>query len=107
MGVEKALADGIGVSISVDEAMMIPMLRGPLQSRLLESRGPEKEQEKTNHAIGLVGGMGKESVISNGDTKTRRRKIDQKQGNLGRGNSIVVSVDRRTCYAAQSGYGEE
>ena len=107
MGIEKALTNGIGISISVNEAMMIPMLRGPLQSRLLKSRGPEKEQEKTNHAIGFVGGMGKEPVVSNCDTKTRRCKIEQKQGDLGRGNSMVVGVDRRAYYAGQSGYGEE
>jgi hypothetical protein len=71
---------------------------------LLKSGGPEKKQKKANDVIGFVRGVGKKTVISNSDAKSCRSEVEHKQGYLGRGNTVVVYVDRHANYSGQSRY---
>jgi len=54
----------VGVQIGIREAMVLPVVRGPVQDGIFHRARPENEVEKSNQWVRLIGHMGKKAMIA-------------------------------------------
>jgi len=62
--------------------MVVFVLCRPFECGLFEGRGAKKKQYKTNRCIGFESSVGKEPMVSNGDTQGRNDDKERKQNNF-------------------------
>jgi len=70
MSIEKSLFDTVWILIAISFCMMNTMVIGPGRRRSCKSETSQEEVENLNHSMGLVGLVGKKSMIPCCDTET-------------------------------------
>src|SRR6266567_4664907 len=89
----KPLVDTIGIVLRIGKAMVLTVLRSPLQRRFLERGRTEKKQQETHDWRNLERRVGKQAMVADRRCHSRRAEVDKEQRDFRKRDAVVINIE--------------